>query len=96
MIQIPLYLLVSIFLGYTLLPVPKAIANLLETSQIFKFIVLVLSLYALTHPLPVINTRNEQIEAVLWIGLLLSVFALWRLYDQDVALGQKTTVVVNP
>ena len=35
-----LLILTSVFAGYTLQPVPKALNNLFDNSQIFKFVVL--------------------------------------------------------
>ncbi len=68
----------SVFIGYTLQPVPKWLNNLFDTSNIFKFFILFMVGATTVYPL---NKYN-----IIWITFgsvgCLFLFHLARLYDK--------------
>jgi hypothetical protein len=96
------YLVVGALLGYTISPVPARLLDALERSNILKFIVLLLTFYMISIPIKPPETRNDWVEGILSILLILVGLEIWREYDRDVVLKKGTLLtkdaapLVNP
>ena len=75
-IRIPLLLLSSVFISYALEPVPPALMNLFQTSNLFKFVVLVT--VGLTAFEAEALTGRHIINICVSSVVLLLVFDRWR------------------
>jgi hypothetical protein len=77
-IRIFLFLISSVFLGYTLHPVPKWLNNLFENNIIFKFFVMLIVSSIAVYPM----SKQEFLYIILFSIIVLSIFELLRLFDQ--------------
>lgn len=73
-----LLLISSVFMGYTLQPVPKWLNNLFDTSNILKFFVLFISGSLVVYPL----NEDNIIYVTLCSILVLIIFNISRNYER--------------
>ncbi len=80
-----LLLISSVFMGYTLQPVPKWLNNLFDTSNILKFFILFISGTLAVYPL-----NNENIIYVTICSILvLVIFNVSRKYEKKLEENKK-------
>lgn len=80
-----LLLISSVFMGYTLQPVPKWLNNLFDTSNILKFFILFISGTLAVYPL-----NNENIIYVTVCSILvLVIFNVSRKYEKKLEENKK-------
>jgi len=74
-----LYLLIlcSIYAGYTLQPVPKWLNNMFNTSNIFKFFILICIGITAVYPID----KNKLINISLSSFIILVLFDIFRTFD---------------
>jgi len=70
-------ILVAVFAGYTLQPVPKWLSNLFDKSEIFKFIVLFMVGSVAVHPID----KSKAFKITLGVIVVLGLFYLARVFD---------------
>ena len=80
-----LLLISSVFMGYTLQPVPKWLNNLFDTSNILKFFILFISGALVVYPL---NEENIIYVTVCSI-LVLVIFNVLRKYEKKLEENKK-------
>ena len=73
-----LLLISSVFMGYTLQPVPKWLNNLFDTSNILKFFILFISGSLVVYPL----NEDNIIYVTLCSILVLIIFNISRNYER--------------
>jgi len=78
-LRMVLLLISSVFMGYTLQPVPKWLNNLFDTSNILKFFILFISGSLVVYPL---NEENI-IYVTLCSILVLIIFNIARNYEKN-------------
>lgn len=72
-------LICSVFIGYTLQPVPKWLSNLFDNSNLFKFVVLVAAGITAVYPLD----GDELACIVIGAVVILMLFSLFRRVNED-------------
>lgn len=70
-------ILVGVFAGYTLQPVPKWLNNLFDKSEIFKFLVLFMVGSVAVHPI----NKSKAVKITLGAIIVLGLFYLARVFD---------------
>ena len=74
-----LLLISSVFMGYTLQPVPTWLNNLFDTSNILKFFILFISGSLVVYPLNYENIIYVTVSSI----LILVIFHILRKYEKD-------------
>lgn len=72
-----LLIMTSVFIGYTLQPVPKWLNNLFDTSHVFKFIIMMIVGITALYPLDATKLINIIIGSI----IVLVLFEASRKYD---------------
>ncbi len=72
-------ILVGIFAGYTLQPVPKWLNSLFDKSNLFKFIIIMIIGITAVYPID----KNKLINIILSSTLILLLFNFFRNLDND-------------
>jgi len=76
-LRLSLLLIISIFLGYTLQPVPKLLNKIFNNSMTFKFLIIFMLGLLTVYPLDI----NELYIIFYSTIAILLIFELLRLYD---------------
>jgi hypothetical protein len=77
------YIFVSIYIGYTLQPVPEWLNKLFNESNIFKFIVLLLFMSLSLHGKPNGITQEDLMIIIISSICILSLFEFFRKIDKN-------------
>jgi hypothetical protein len=77
-IRLFLLVLTGIYAGYTLQPVPKWLNNLFDTSQLFKFIIIMIIGITALYPID----KDKLFNITLMSIIILILFELFRKYDK--------------